>query len=516
MKNENGKAKAILITVISILIIALIAVLVIFKFKGNSNKNGGKNGSTGTGDYTDTMTLIEDNDKEYVFIDSNGNVRKLSKSKVGDMGMASEGTIYYQNSLCTKKDDKNYIIDFDGNVLYESEKDIKTIINSKDAILYQVNEDGEYGIVNAKGEKIVEAKYSDYFESISNDIDPYIYNRGYSSTSSGYEISFFDKDGKVVYTGPTEESSLFGNKSGKTRTGINLVEFRKTKTSIVVLNLNTGEEIATLTDNGDHTFDIETKGNVAIISSYKQGTYGANEGDTQTKYIWFDQEGKISNVINKNDKEYISFWNGSTEEDYTIYRKENNEEVAIDKYGKEVYKTTASLSQLNHTNKITGKTTSVIIDSKAGTINSEGKVIITKKAKAIGNKYIFDGSTLYNLDGSVYMENVKSYESGYNLDIIRTAEKTIIENQDGKSIEKEADFSVKGDWNLLNDNTIAVIEEDEKVTFIKMDDLSFKELDTNGSKYVFVKKGYISVSKSDSEYEYYNANGDKIYTRSKK
>ena len=512
MKNENGKAKAILIAVISILIIALIAVLVIFKFKGNSNKNDGKNGSTGTGDYTDTMTLIEDNDKEYVVIDSNGNVRKLSKSKVGDMGRPSKGTIYYQNSLHTKKDDKNYIIDFNGKILYETEDNFETLVNSEDVVLYQIYEDGKFCIVNAKGEKIIDKEYSDKFDIISNYIDPYMYNRGYSSTSSGYEISFFDKDGKVVYTGPTEESSLFGNKSGKTRTGINLVEFRKTKTSIVIVNLNTGEEIASLTDEGDHTFDIETKGNVAIISSYKQGTYGANEGDTQTKYVWFNEEGKISNVINKNDKEYISFWNGSSEEDYTIYRKENNEEVAIDKYGKEVYKTTASLSQLNNTNEITGKTTSVLIDSKAGTINSEGKVVIAKKAKTIGNKYIFDGSTLYNYDGSVYMENVKSYGSVYNLDIIRTAEKTIIENQDGKSIEKEADFSLGGKCRLLNDNTIAIVKDDNKVTFIKMDNLSFKELDTNGSEHVFVENGYISVSKSDSGYDYYNANGDKIYS----
>ena len=179
-------------------------------------------------------------------------------------------------------------------------------------------------------------------------------------------------------------------------------------------------------------------------------------------------------------------------------------EIAIDKYGKEVYKTTASLSQVNDTNKITGKTTSVIIDSKAGTINSEGKVVIAKKVKTIGNKYMFDGSTLYNFDGSVYMENVKSYCSLYNLEVIRTAEKTIIENNDGKSIEKEADFSFGDNCKLLNDNFIASVDKDKKVKIFNMNELSLKELEPDDADSVYVEEGYISTYKSGSGRKYYN------------
>ena len=510
MKNDSGKTKAILIAVISILVVALVAVLVVFKIKGSKDDKKGS-----AGEQTATMTLIEKSSDEYVFIDTNGNIRKLSKKSIGELDSMNDGTIIYQNSLHAKKDKKEYIIDFSGNTLFESDRQIKPLVNNKEAAIYQYSKDGKYGLLNAKGEEIVEAKYSDYFNTLDQKLDTYIYTTGYSGNGGEKEVHFFDKDGKMIYSGPIEDTSLLGNKCGKTRAGVNLITFRESKTSVVVLNLNTGDKLTTLQDAGDHAFDIDIKGNVAVITSYKQGTYGANEGENVTKYVWFDENGKISKALNKTENEHLSFWNGSADEDYTIYTNENREEVAINKYGKEVYKSSKGLEQANYTNEVTGKTTSVIIDKLSGTVNSEGKVLFDKATKSIGNKYLFDGSTLYNLDGTKYMENVKSYKSVYNIELIKTADKTIIENQDGKSVEKEATFALEGDYKLLSDSTFAVIAKDKKVTLVNMNDLSFKELDTKDSKYVLAYKGFITVGGSDSGYTYYNTNGDKIYTKKK-
>lgn len=514
MKNDNGGTKTIFIAVISILIIALVAILVVFKFKGSNNNNGNNGGSTG---YTENMSFIESNDNEYVFIDTNCNVRKLKKDSIGNISSMNEGEVLYKNSMLAKKDGKASIIDFNGKTLY-GPAEVELLTNSKEAVLYQFRDNHKYGVLNEKGEVIVEAKYESDFSMVSPNLNSFFYVIDDSSTSSGSEINIFDKDGKNVYTGPIGTDTLFGNKCGKTRTGINLLAMRKSTTSIVVVNMNTGDEIATLTDNNDHVFDIVIKGNVAVISSYKQGPYGADEGDRVTRYVWFDENGKISKALDLKENESLGFWNGSDSEDYTIYKNASREEIAIDKYGKEVYKSSGSLSQIYYTNEITKKTNSLIIESQGGkkysTINSEGKVILEGQAKKIGNKYVLVGKTLYNLDGTKYMDDVKKYTSIYDLDIIKTEDKTIIENQDGKSVEKEADFDLGKEYRLLNDNTVVLLQN-KKLKIVNMTDLSIKDLDFSDATYVFIKEGYIYVSNKNSEVDYYNENGDKIYTRKK-
>lgn len=522
MKNESGKAKAILITVISILIIALIAVLVIFKIKGNGNSDKNGESNEKNSGYSDTMSYIETTDKDYVFIDSNANVRKIKKDSFDKIvNNLNEGDVIYNNSLLVKKNDNYMIVDFNGKKLFESREYIERLTQSKDGTIYQYREDGKYGLLNAKGEVLVKPEeYDELFESLESKLDPYVYTADYSSDSTGYDLVIFDKDGKKAYEGVVDSDSLFGNKCGKTRSGVNLIAIRKDKTTITVVNLNTGEEFNTITDNNDHAIEISIKGNVAEITSYARGTYGANQGDEIKTYYWFGEDGKVSKTLKLADGESLNLWNGSSEEEYTIYRNANNENFAINKYGKEIYKSTNSLSQVQYTNEITGVTTSYLVENLGNksykTIKSDGTVLFEDKGVGVvGNKYVSSGTTIYKHDGTQYMENLKGYKSLYNLDIIKTEDKYIIENQEGKSIEKDLEFDLGKEARLLDDNTV-VLMNNKKINIVNMNDLSMKELDFSDASYVFVKKGYISVSGKDSGYEYYNANGDKIYTKSKK
>ncbi|MBR2705267.1 MAG: hypothetical protein IKE91_07345 [Clostridia bacterium] len=515
MKNENGKAKAILIAIIAILLIALFAVLIVFKFIGNGNK---KNEDSAKAAQTDTMTYVATTDKDYVFIDTNANVRKIKKDSLGKNAISmNEGTTIYNNSLLVKNDDGYAIIDFNGNKIYEAES-IKIVESTKEATLYEVRKDGKSSIVNAKGEEIIKPEHSELFSSFGvADLDGYIYVTEYASEFSGDALNVYDKDGKRVYRGPVDSSfSGYTANGGITRSGVPLLVARKNATSIGVINLKTGEEFNTITDNNDHAIDIDIKGNYAVIKSYARGTYGADQGDNIVTYYWFGEDGKVSKKLNLTDKEYISYWNGSLTEDYTIYKNyTTNEETAIDKYGKDVYKTTGSLSQKQYTNSITGKTTSYVIEEvkrKYKTIKSDGSVLFEDKAvSAVGNKYVASGTTLYKQDGTQYMENIKGYISVYNLDIIKTADKIIIENQEGKSIEKPADFDLGKEAKLLNDNTV-VLTNDKKFIVINMNDLSMKELDFSTARSAYVEEGYIMTYGTGSTREYYNANGDKIYT----
>lgn len=521
MKNESGKTKAILIATISVLV-ALVAILVIFKFKGNGNsgKNAENNGESAG--YSDTMSYVETTDKEYVFIDSNANVRKIKKDSVDKIVTnLNEGDVIYNNSLLAKKNDNYVIVDFNGKKVFESSEYIERLVQSKDGTLYQYRENGKYGLVNAKGEVLVKPdKYDELFKALESKLDPYVYTADYSSGSTGYDLVIFDKDGKKVYEGVVDSNSLYGNKCGKTRSGVNLIAIRKDKTTLTVVDLNTGDEINTITDNNDHAIEIETKGNIAIITSYAKGTYGANQGDEIKTYYWFGEDGKVSKTLKLAEGENLHLWNGSEDEDFTIYTNANRENIVINMYGKEIYKSTNSLSQKYYTNEITGETKSYIIEDLGGkkykTIKSDGTVLFEDKAVGVvGNKYVSSGTTIYKHDGTQYMENLKGYKSLYNLDIIKAEDKYIIENQDGKSIEKDIEFDLGKEARLLNDDTV-VLMNNKKINIVNMNDLSMKELDFSDASYVFVKNGYISVSGKDLGYEYYNAKGEKIYTKSKK
>lgn len=516
MKNENGGSKAIFIAIISVIVLAFFAVLLVFKFKGNGNKNG----EAAAAAYTDTMTYIETTDSDYVFIDSNANVRKIKKDSIGSIAFnMNEGTVLYHNSILTKKDDKYVVVDFNGKTLYESDF-ITRLLQNKDTTLYQFEENGKYGIINAKGEVVVKPEHSEYFGTFdSSKISEYIYVVEYDSELKDKVLVIFDKDGNQKYKGQVEYG-FTGNsaKCGKTRTGVNLITARKNETTINVINLNTGEEFNTVTDNNDHAIDIEIKGNCAVVKSYAKGTYGANQGDEITKYYWFGEDGKVSKTIAKAENESVYFWNGSEDEEYTIYTNASNEKIAINKYGKEVYKSTGSLSQRQFTNTITGVTTSYIIDSVGNNykiIKEDGTTLFEGKLGIVGNKYVSSGTTLYKHDGTKYLENIKGYTSVYNLEIIKTADKIIIENQDGKTLEKDANYDLGNEAKLLNNDTVVLLNN-KKLKVVNMNDLSMKELDFSSASYVFVRDGFITVTGKDSKYEYYNANGDKIYTRSPK
>ena len=210
-------------------------------------------------------------------------------------------------------------------------------------------------------------------------------------------------------------------------------------------------------------------------------------------------------------------WSGTDgEADLAILNKDSNN-IVINKYGKEIYSTTNPISCHEYVNNKSGLTYAYLVETlgknKYKTMNSEGKTILEQNLSSVGNNYILSNKTLYKPDGTKYLEDVTQYNSVYDLDFITTKDKTIIENSEGKKIEEELDFKlVKTDY-LLDDNTV-VLESDKYMTIIDTKELSIKTIDISSYDYVFAYKGYIKM-RGDSEYEYYNKNGELIYTEQK-
>jgi len=516
MNNESGntKVKAVLIAVIILLIVGLVAVLVLFKtgaLKGNnSTADGENNAQIGN---ADTMTFIEKKDGNYVFIDSNGNVRKISES-CGNIDI-SEGSCAYKNCILVSKDGKQSLIDFNGKTIY-GPASLKRIISNSKKCIYQLYEGGKYGVIDETGSVLVPATSSNYFNEISTEnssgyTNSYFYGHETSSTGGGYDVTIYDLEGKVVYKFLSKEASLYGEKCYSNQNGVTLLTIRTDSNTKSVVNLKTGDIIETINDTDKYSVDLAGEGSSTRIRVQDYGSYYKNT------YYWFGEDGKVSKKVELAENASFKTSGASIQKAFSIMNKANGEHVAINKYGKEVYTSTKSLSQIECANGITGKSTAYIVENvdrkKYQMINEDGKVVFNDGASYVGNKYVLIGSSLYKHDGTKYMDDVKAYVSVYNLDIIKTQDKIIIENQNGKSVEKGVDFKIGKNQKLLGDN-IVIMENEKKVTLVNMDDLSMKELDFSDAEYIFYEDGYITVvNKNTKTYEYYNKSGNKIYER---
>jgi len=517
MKNEKGDASVkVVVAITSVILAILVIVLIALIVKGIVGKNGKKAEPEPVQEetvYTNPMSFIEFKDNQYVFIDTDGEIVKLKGDSFDAITDLKEGDMVYDNSLLTHNDENASVVDFNGNVLYGPGK-IEYLIKSKDVVLYQFEENEKYGVLNSKGEVIVPAKYSSKMTILSQKLDNYFYTIG--EDNSGNKLYIFDKDGKIAYEGNSENNIMYNVVCEKTGTGMNIVVVRKNPTLLAAINLNTGEEIYTLTDNNDHDILVENKGMAVKIESYKSGMYGTEESDLKGSFLWFDENGKISRNIDLSVAQDLNQLNKFSDNVYSIYRDGTGKYVAVDKYGKEVYKSENELTQSQYVNKVTGDIHAYILEkSPEGyykTINVEGNVIVNGYPQAVGNKYFLVGSTLYRHDGTKYMENVIEYTAIYNIDIIKTREKTTIENNNGDLIEEAYDYNLGSQVYLLNNQTV-IFEGNKKLTIINMDDLSKKEPDFSSSEYVYIKKGYICTYNGLSGYEYYNTKGEKIYAK---
>ena len=232
-------------------------------------------------------------------------------------------------------------------------------------------------------------------------------------------------------------------------------------------------------------------------------------------YYMFGKDGNISKTFDgKDEKVYVQ--KGRDEDSFAVVGI-NGVESVFDQYGNEIYKLTQNFSDIiSYKDKKNNKAVSYISESvdrrnnNKKLINSEGKEIATGKNFSVGNKYILvDETTLIKPDGSKYMENVKWYYSVYDLDFILVDGKYIIEDSNGVIIE-DKDFAFGSKTGYYGN--YVYFAEDDYVTTIDIANKKMSIAKFDSPKYMFAQKGYIEIS-TDSGYDYYNKNGEKIYTK---
>lgn len=516
---------------LNLVLITTILVEIIFSLTGCGKKNvssdsNGTDSSNKNINLTDTMVYVAEEDKDYVLIDTAGNVKKLSKDLIGQLDYNTD-TILYHNSMLTKKENKYILVDFNGNKIYESEKRLSLLVNNKDKTLYQYkDENGKYGVIDSSAKVVVPAEYDGIHNIATN------FNYFYSYTDNNkndnknkYIITIFNSDGKKVYESDCYDNLSYYDKDTRTTdNGISVLNIRKDENTVIVLNLNTGEVIQTINATKDYTVSLYSKGNALEVTWYKGSTYG-NRDDKKSKYYWFGENEKVSKEIELAEDESLSVqlstnYNKLSTSDSSscTILSTKSENIAIDEYGKEFYKTNNLLHIEQYKNEKDGKVYTFLkeeIGRKSyKIINSEGKVILEKDISGIGNKYILAEKTLYKHDGTKYLDNVTSYSSLYDLEIIKTKEKMIIENSEGKQVEHELDYNSSVDNIKLIDEDTVAIKTNKLLTMINIVDLSIKTVDISSYKYVFLKDGYYEV-RADSKRMYYNKNSELIYETKK-
>lgn len=523
MKKEEGKVsiKAIIIIVITVLTMAVVAIIVLAKtgIINGINISNNNEQSANSGGYTKEMTYVGEEGNNYVFIDTAGNLKKIGKDILGNKLEINEDSCVYNNNFLISKDGKQSIVDFSGKTVY-GPASLSRLVQTENVSLYQVYEGGKYGVVNSEGKIIVPIECKNSISKFSSGDLEYFRTSDYNNNGKGYIITFFDKDGKKVYEDEYSYNYIKEEKSIVIRDDVAILSFRKDENTVIVLNLKDGKVVQTLNIDNNYSVSLDNKGGALEIQC-------TGYGDNKDKkiYCWFDNNDNVSKTIELAEDEYIEArGTGRGVEEYCILKKAS-EYTAIDKYGKEFYKTTNSLGQAQYTNEKDGTTISYLIESldkrQYKVINSSGNVILDKEISTVGNNYVLcrDG-TLYKHDGTKYIDGVVKYESFYDLDVITTKDRTIIENKNGNRIEKEKDYTLKEIQTYTGDNirlicdNVVVFVNNKKVTIINTDNLSVKELDFSSASYVYARKGYIFIFK-DSNYEYYNKDGNKIFTKSR-
>lgn len=520
MKKEDGKISTNVLIIIIIMIIVIISgvsmiVLLstgVIKIGNNELKIGNKNEKNSNTVHTDQIKYIDEDDDTYFFIDTDGNLVKLSKDAVGKRNVFNSFTsdaysVFYNNSMLIEKDDKYALIDFDGNTIFESNSEITRRINTKDKTLYEFQDNNKYGIIDAKGNIILPAEYSNSIEALNS---KYLYTYDYNSDKTGetYIIKIFNTDGKKTYEGDSSEHYFFGAEQVETKSGVYACVLDKSKNSEIVLNLNSGEIIQTVEKVEYRHAELKDGGSALGVEWYEKSE-NDSEYKSKTNYYWFGDDGKVSKKCSITDKIQFSSADGK---EFSILTA-NSKKYILNKNGDIVYNTENSIYQNVYRNIKNNETRSVFQEEvgrkKYKIINENMETILEEKISSVGNKYVLANKVLYKYDGTKYMENVEKYYSIYNfLDVIKTSDKIIIENSQGKQIEQDKDFKISDTGYILNDNTV-VFNSNKIVSIIDVNELTIKTLDLSSYEYVFVEDGYIYAS-DDNKKTYYNRDGEVI------
>ena len=517
MKREDGKISAKILIIIIIMLLIIVAgismVLLLstgkIKIEGNDSEIGNQNEKDG---YADQMKYITEDDNTYIFIDEKGNLIKLSKDIAGESDDFKLFTAYnytfYNSCMAIRKDGKYSIIDFAGNTVFESDSTISEIINTKESTVYEFRDNGKYGVIDAKGNIIVPAENNEQIKSL-NEKFMYTYENNSDKTGEAYILKIFNNEGKKVYEGESTTSTLWGAEQMKTKSGIYACVINKSKNLDIVLNLNSGEIIQTIEKTTNKDVELYDGGSALGVEWYEKSENNS-EPEKKINYYWVGDDGKISNKLSITDKIRIIRTNSTN---FNIIKTDSKNYI-LNKKGDIIYNTKNDISQMVYNNKKDNETRSIFterIDKKQyKTLNENIETILETGASKNGNKYILANKILYKYDGTKYMENVEEYYSIYNLlDIIKTSDKTIIENAEGKQVEQDVNFEVSDKADVLDENTI-VLATNKILSIIDTKELTIKTLDLSSYEYVFVEKGYIYVTDKTKKI-YYNKNGEIIF-----
>ena len=264
MKEERGSVATKIIIIISIILLIALGTTLIILFK--TGKFNSKIGQSNESDknYTESMTYITKEGDNYIFIDTGGNIRKISTDILGKETFGSD-EVFYKNIMLASKDGEDYIINFNGDTLY-GPADLEKLVVTKDSVLYQIYQDGKYGVVDDSGNVIISPEYEERMSKFDSKLSSkYFYTYDYNNNSTGndYVVTIFDCTGKKVYESDFEDYSMYGEQIVETNNGINVILLEKNEGNKILVNLNTGDVIKTLNLVGDYTIDVTNKGNFA-------------------------------------------------------------------------------------------------------------------------------------------------------------------------------------------------------------------------------------------------------------
>lgn len=518
MKNEEGRVstKVIVFLIIAIIILVIVIAGTFFILKSGVIKIDALDSlkSNNTIQIADEMHFIEKKNENYVFIDKIGNLIKLPASSMGERNVFTEmdsTTILYNNSILVQKDDSYSIMDFTGKTIFETKGELKKLINSKEKTLYTLYDNGKYGIVDATGKMVLPIEYENRFETFNTHYI-YTYKKNQEESGEPYILSIFNTDGNKVCEIESSVNYFLAPSQVKTRNGIFAVALQKNNNTYIVLNLNTGDILQTIdiSKNTEYGGNITLKdvGNALLVEWEND-----KESGKQGMYYWFDNEYKFINSAKNTNEQYYTAENS----EFRIL-KFRDKFYVLNKSGKIPYSSDHLIELISYEDEINNKTYSFFRENLGGKkykiMNSEFQTILEEDISSVGNKYILANKTLYKHDGTKYMNNVEKYYKIYDIDVIKTNDKTILENSEGKQVELDKEFNVVHNHEYLFENGLIVLDNEGVITVINKNDLSTKVFDYKDKENVYVENGYIHTYENDKEV-YYNINGDEIYEKQK-
>lgn len=458
--------------------------------------------------HTDTMTFITSTENEYVFIDDEGHVIQLPRTIIGNKSI-EEGTVFYNDNILIEKDNKYKVIDFEGNTLFEADKTINTLINTKEKTIYGFSKDNKYGVIDSNGKLVLQAVYSEKMEGIEG-ID-YFYTFGYNYNPKGekYLITIFNKKGELVYETDSSLNTLQDAKTCKTLNGINVIIIPKNKKTVEVVNLNSGELIKTIDLKEKTEVEIRDEGNVLVLDWYELGKKNKRNNE-QKIYYWFGKDEKISRQVKFEPNSGEAYVDGVK---YFVLIKEGSKSTITDKYGEDIYTTNNPIQMVEYQAREGSQVYPFLFEQTGNKqykiMDYTGKAILYERLDKVGNKYLQVGNTLYRQDGVKYMDNVSKYYSINDLDIIVTKDRIYVENSDGRVAERTRDYSMDSSEGLIDENTI-ICKNGGYLLAIDIRNLTMKSIDLSSNYNIKVHNGYITALDKDKT-NYYNKDGKLLY-----